>query len=60
MYTKGDIEEDVSGGWTIQILDPEGTVIVNLHYGYEGLRYGPYVEQMLHAQADHLLSHLNR
>lgn len=60
MYTKGDILE-VPTGWDIEILDPDGDVIVTLNYIMTpGERWRPYVEEILHEKADGLLSHLNR
>lgn len=60
MYTKGDILE-VPTGWDIEIMDPDGDVVVTLNYiMMPGQRFTPYVEQILHERADGLLSHLNR
>lgn len=60
MYTKGDIVEEPYG-WGIEILDPDGDVIVVLKYVMSTQqRYTPHVEEVLHEQADGLLSRLNR
>lgn len=47
MYTKGDILE-VPTGWDIEILDPDGDVIVTLNYIMTpGELWRPYVEEIL-------------
>lgn len=58
-YRSGDILMNVTGGYDIEILDPEGEVICTLHAGNDGTS-SDVVEEVLREEADGLLSHLNR
>jgi hypothetical protein len=60
MYKAGQIAEEASGGWSIEILDPNGVVFCLIRYGHKGVLYGPHVDAHLKEEANTLLSHLNR
>jgi hypothetical protein len=52
------IRQDSDDGWDIEILDPIGDVIVCLHC--DGWHTIEEAFEVLHRDADLLLSHLNR